>query len=652
MSAQTIAKHDNRLDALDGLRTVAVFLVILFHVSAPTMAAGYLGVDIFFVLSGYFITGGLIRSIRRDGKISLANFWVRRIKRLMPAAILVLLAVLVWAQWFAPIYRRQEIGADAWWTVFYLANWRFIGSTSYFAADGTESPLLHMWSLAVEEQFYVFWPLLVALITWAVLRRKRGSTSGADRALGALTVATGVGVVASVILMWQLAAHVSTDRAYMGTDTKAFELLLGALAALFVARPAFAAWVARWARPLIWGGGIVMLALFAVLDGPAPFYFKGGAALFSIATAALLLGVAHKLNGFEARILAFAPISYLGRISYGLYLWHWPWAQWILGDVKEFQPLKALLVIVITVVCAALSYHLIEMPIRQGALSKWLSTRKTLFAAASTIIVTALLATLVGGTPLSKTVRPLIAGSSLNENVVMLVGDSVPKRLTPELSKYVGDYGFELVSAARGGCSPMAYHMELGPADQTGAQCPDVRPVQDETLQQYQPGVVLWWSRYEVIDRYTDSGRLISPDSEEFWREQEKAFKLAADRFTADGATLAVVLTERPGLGMLSRPAETLELPLLQNMIYHDEYRQRFNEIVKQVAAQRDSVVVLDGDSLFCAPGAGPGPGGLCDDAVGDQGYIRPDGSHVNNELFGARVSKALLEQLKTALGR
>lgn len=150
------ARHGNRFDALDGLRTIAVGLVVLFHVSAPRMAAGFLGVDMFFVLSGFLITSGLIAQVERTGRISLGDFWSRRIKRLMPAALLVVCVVLVWAGNFALVHRRDNLSLDAWYTIFYLANWRFIGSASYFENDGTVSPLLHMWSLAVEEQFYIF----------------------------------------------------------------------------------------------------------------------------------------------------------------------------------------------------------------------------------------------------------------------------------------------------------------------------------------------------------------------------------------------------------------------------------------------------------------------------------------------------------------
>lgn len=143
-SSSPQSASSTRLDSLDGLRTVAVGLVILFHVSVPRMSAGYLGVDIFFVLSGFLITAGLLRSAIGTGSFRLLNFYHRRLKRLLPAALLVILAVLLWTALFEPEFRKGTIATDAWYTIFYLANWRLINSSSYFESDGTTSPLLHM----------------------------------------------------------------------------------------------------------------------------------------------------------------------------------------------------------------------------------------------------------------------------------------------------------------------------------------------------------------------------------------------------------------------------------------------------------------------------------------------------------------------------
>ena len=644
-TARDPAHHGNRFDALDGLRTVAVGLVVLFHVSVPHMAAGLLGVDMFFVLSGFLITSGLVGQFQRTGRISLGDFWGRRIKRLMPAALLVVCVVLIWAANFTLLHRRNNIAVDAWYTIFYLANWRFIDSSSYFENDGTVSPLLHMWSLAVEEQFYIVWPLLIAGFTWLVLKVFRAGSRKAVRALAVIAVAI---VAVSVVLLAVLYAPRAAERAYMGTDAKAFEPMLGALLALLGANPRFAAWCTRWARCLFWGGAVSTATLFTVLGGPAPFYFQGGALLFSLGTGALILGVRHGLTTPEAKALAFAPISYLGRISYGLYLWHWPMAVWFGVHSGSFRPPQTVAVLVLTLACSSASYHLVEMPIRQGRIGNFLKPWRAIVAGATAMVIMALSSSFVGGTPLSRALHLRQGGGDLKRDVIMLVGDSVPLRMADPLAVAGQERGLTVVGTAQGMCTPMGTFLYFGPDDRFGKLCPPVKDVQDEVIATYSPGTILWWSRHEYIDRY-EGDRVLSPESDEFWEVQRRDLIATAERLTDRGETLVIVLTERPGIGMLSRPSAEMNSMLVQYSIDHDEYRQRFNQIVTEVAAQREYIRTIDGDSLFCgdAPGVGLGP--LCDDTV-DGNVMRPDGNHVDNDLFGAQVAEQLLDKMRAVV--
>ena len=639
------AHHGNRFDALDGLRTIAVGLVVLFHVSAPYMAAGFLGVDMFFVLSGFLITSGLIGQFQRTGRISLGDFWGRRIKRLMPAALLVVCVVLIWAANFTLLHRRNNIAVDAWYTIFYLANWRFIDSSSYFENDGTVSPLLHMWSLAVEEQFYIVWPLLIAGFTWLVLRAFPAGNRNAVRVLAGIAVAI---VVVSTVLLAVLYAPRAAERAYMGTDAKAFEPMLGALLAILAANPRFAAWCTRWARLLFWGGAVSTAALFAVLDGPAQFYFQGGALLFSLGTGALILGVRHGLMTPEAKVLAFAPISYLGRISYGLYLWHWPVAVWFGVHSGAFQPVRTVAVLALTLACSSASYHLVEMPIRQGRIGNFLKPWRAIVAGATAMVIMALSSSFVGGTPLSKALHLRQGGDDLKHDVVMLVGDSVPLRMADPLAVAGQERGLTMVGAAQGMCTPMGTFLYFGSDDRFGKLCPPVKDVQDEAIATYSPGTILWWSRHEYIDRY-EGDQVLSPDSDEFWEAQRRDLIATAERLTERGETLVIVLTERPGIGMLSRPSAEMSSMLVQYSIDHDEYRQRFNQIVREVAAQREYIRTIDGDSLFCGDAPSTGPGPLCDDTVNGS-LMRPDGNHVDNDLFGPQVANQLLDKMRAVV--
>ena len=359
-----------RLAALDGIRTVAVFLVILFHVSAPRSAAGYIGVDIFFVLSGYLITAGLMREAGRDGRINLGNFWLRRFKRLMPAALLTLAVVTVWMLWIAPLYEMRNVSADLWWTLLYVANWHLMTANSYFSDTGTPSPLVHMWSLAVEEQFYVLWPLLLLAVLGLVLlltfRRRRKDPAGHvtlfRHLAGWLTL---VLIVASAVTMHRVFDPSLPDRAYMGTDAKAFETLLGALAAIVLTNPAVKSWLGRHHRSLAWIGVGVMVVLFPFLDGPPEMYYHWGALVFSVGALLLIVGmVLAEGEGFLAKVLGWGPVAYLGRISYGIYLYSFPMQQaiiqWMHGGAEPM--VVNLMALAATVVLAGASWFLIERP--------------------------------------------------------------------------------------------------------------------------------------------------------------------------------------------------------------------------------------------------------------------------------------------------
>lgn len=640
------SQHGNRFDALDGIRTIAVGLVIFFHVSMPPFAAGYLGVDMFFVLSGFLITSGLISQLRRNGRIALVDFWGRRMKRLMPAALLVVCVVLIWAGNFAMVHRRDGVALDAWYTVFYLANWRFIGSSSYFENDGTVSPLLHMWSLAVEEQFYIVWPLILFGATWLAVKVFGVRGRAIARILVGIAIAI---IIVSALLLVLFYDPQASERAYMGTDAKAFEPMIGALLAILTINSRFVNWCTRWARSLLWGGVMLTAVLFAVLAGPAPFYFYGGALLFSLGTGMLILGIRYGLDTAEARALAFAPVSYLGRISYGLYLWHWPISVWLEADA-EFRPLQALAVIALTILVAAASYHFVEMPIRQGKIGQFLKPWRAIVAGATAMVLVATASSFVGGTPLAKGLHLSKRAEQLNGNVILLVGDSVPMRLVEPLAVVGEERGLTVLDAAQGMCTPMALRLSFGPDDEFGALCPPVQQVQQDAIDTHAPGVVLWWSRHEGVDRY-DRDRLLTPDTEEFWEAQRRDFIASADRLTARGETLVVVLTERPGVGMSSRPPDELASVIVRRSIEYDEYRQRFNQIVTEVAAKRSGIRTIDGDSLFCgtAPSVGPGP--ICDDTL-DGTPMRYDGSHVDVPMFGVRVAGQLLDEVQAVTTR
>jgi len=369
--------------ALDGIRAVAVLLVLLHHARVPGFDGGFLGVDVFFVLSGFLITTLLLLegSDEGGGRIDLAAFWARRVRRLLPAMLLVVLAVAAYAAWLAPETTRARLGADGAATLAYVANWWYLASgTDYFAGYADPSPLLHTWSLAVEEQFYLLWPLTVAAVL-AVGRRWRrrlapGATAPSAAAMGLLV--TGIAVSAA-LTWWSTGGAAGSDgvdpsRAYYGTDTRAQELLAGALLAWAALRAGWwrdrAAGPSASSSPKAWtaaatvGAAVLAGAVVAVRD-PAGWLHTGGYLLVSAASVALIGAAAHPDGGAVAWLLSRPVLVRLGVISYGVYLWHWPVFVVLTPDRTGLQGLAlAATRIAVTLAVASASYRWVERPAR------------------------------------------------------------------------------------------------------------------------------------------------------------------------------------------------------------------------------------------------------------------------------------------------
>jgi len=347
--------------ALDGLRGVAVIAVLLHHGQVSWARGGFLGVDVFFVLSGYLITTLLVREHAATGRIDLRAFWSRRARRLLPALLAVLTAVAGYAAWLAPSASLGRLRGDALATLGYVANWRFIAvGDSYFDQFTAPSPLRHMWSLAIEEQWYAVWPLVLV----GLLVKLRVTAAGAF----ALTVLTATG---SALLAVELWAADDPARVYFGTDTRAQALLVGsALAFALAARPDAAATL-RTGR-LVRAVGVLGLLLLAVLliraDGGSAWLYQGGLAVTAVASAGVVLG-ALAAGGPVRRLLALPPLRLIGVISYGGYLWHWPIYVVLTPDRLGVGGGTLLAVrLAVTLCVAVISYRLLERPVRAGTL--------------------------------------------------------------------------------------------------------------------------------------------------------------------------------------------------------------------------------------------------------------------------------------------
>jgi len=354
------------------VRALAVAGVLAFHGGVSWLPGGFLGVDAFFVLSGYLITGLLLAEHAREGRVRWVAFWVRRARRLLPALLVVVAAVAVGARFLLPPAELRLVRGDALSALGYVANWRMITrGGDYFADTASPSPLMHTWSLAIEEQFYLAWPVLLV----GVLAVRRSA--------GAVLAASALGIVASTGVMVVLAAHgASAARLYQGTDTRVASLLVGAaLAALLAREPVAGAHSRRRLRELSADGparrrvlGGLALAGAAVtawswtaVDGADPLLYRGGLLVAALAVAAVLAAVALAPEGAASWLLALPPLPQLGRISYGVYLWHWPLFGVLTADRTGLHGAALLAVrCVATIAIATVSYVLVEQPVRRG----------------------------------------------------------------------------------------------------------------------------------------------------------------------------------------------------------------------------------------------------------------------------------------------
>jgi peptidoglycan/LPS O-acetylase OafA/YrhL len=354
---------------------VAVLAVVFYHFAPDVAPGGFLGVDLFFVLSGFLITTLLVKEWDVAQRIALSSFWVRRARRLLPALILVLGVVGVSSLIFPDPVDAHRFGLDGLSSLAYIANWHFIDSgqayIDQFLHQAT-SPLRHMWSLAIEEQFYLLWPLLVVGV--AKLVGRRGGTLAPARrrtfrrALMALCIV--LGVLSFVRMITLFASGGDLNRVYYGTDSRAFVILIGAaLAVLTFGVPA----VPRARRGAVvvigTGGAIALVVAMASLTVESSWLYEGGYGLVAIAMALVLLAAAQPGFNPLARLLSLRALVGLGLISYGVYLWHWPVSLWITeGRTGIGEPWLFLVRSVVTLAVSLASYALLEQPIRTGKL--------------------------------------------------------------------------------------------------------------------------------------------------------------------------------------------------------------------------------------------------------------------------------------------
>ena len=629
--------------SLDGLRALAVAAVVVFHLRETGLTGGFLGVDTFFVLSGFLITTLLVLEWRRRSGIELLAFWARRARRLLPALILLIVAVAIYAKFEVPSTEFHRLRWDGIAGLFYVANWRFVASKqSYFELFSAASPFRHLWSLAIEEQFYLVWPL----VTIGCLRLGRGR-------LRVLAAVTGIGAVSSVVVMAALYNADDPSRAYYGTDAHAHPILIGALLALvFVNWPMTS--VSARARRMLDGAGVLalaaVLAAFVFSHATSARLYRGGSLVFAVAVAVLIASITRAPRGVVARILAFRPFVLIGLISYGIYLWHWPV---IVYATEARVGLSGIGLdgfrIACTLAFAVTSYLLVERPIRRGfkARATWIAAPAGLAAGVVAIVLGTTGATAApgffGGGPLpatsSTTLGPPQAG---NPTHVELVGDSLAASLGGGVDDAMASHGIRFDAAATPGCSILrgvTVQKDGRPYPWSRACNSAIQPALAKIMNTPpRPDLVLWLDTWDAVDRDL-GGRRVEIGTQAGRVVLGEEVQRAAALLTANGARLIILTVPTPVSGSAA---------VLPGLDEAARVRQ-LNDLYRRSGPTRDGrVSVFDLSTIVC-------PGGRCSAHVGGI-ELRPDGSHFGIEgarYVGTRLTDAVLNCWKqpTACG-
>ena len=636
---------------LDGVRASALLMIMLYHADPTWIPGGFISVSLFFTLSGYLITSLLVFEGEANGRVSLRSFWERRLRRLAPAALLALVAVVLLSAWLGSAAEQARVRGDAVSAALYVANWHSIfAGHSYAELFSDESPLQHLWSLSIEEQLYVLVPLVVAIGFVVGLRRR------------------GIGVVFVVLsVVSVLAAVIASDhdRIYYGTDTRAVELFGGAALACFLAprlerwaTGRFRWWNVLWLLPLV---GFVWFS--RIVESRSEWLYDGWLGVFVLLNIPFCIG--SLLPGPMRWIMSLAPLTLLGRMSYGIYLAHWPVYVWIDEDLVGWSGWPLLGVrFVVTFALAALSYRLVEKPIRARRVLA--GNRPALVTLVATFPAVVLLPLLVlpgdssngrdaasDGPVVLATVAPSVPGDTVvqgdtvvpgdtvvsgdtvvpvGEQIdpdaaieVLVIGDSVAENIALALSR-AADGRLGVVSGGVLGCPLQKVELVHRRVDEDQATdyCPDNVALVTDRIERIDVVFVVasvanqWDYRPLGSTERVVVGSARYEDDLDAWLDDVRAVTVPA--------RVPVVFLESPRVS---------DEPMLNGDTA--EPRGAWNSVMTRWDAEFDDVAVVAYDDLLADP----------DSDVGRA--QRPDGTHLDEDFGVELARRSLIPRLRAA---
>ncbi|MFA5884524.1 MAG: acyltransferase family protein [Acidimicrobiia bacterium] len=635
------------IPALDGVRGLAVAAVLIFH--GGHLGGGFLSVDLFFVLSGFLITSLLLVEVSKTHRVDLAQFWLRRAKRLLPALFAMIIGVAAFAWLFAAPTELSRIRGDAISTLFYYANWHAIFSgRGYWDLFTSPSPLEHAWSLAIEEQFYLVWPLVVGALSWFVSWRARAGQKAAQLAPTLFGVCLFGAFVSPLLMAVLFDPGTDPSKIYVRTDTRMGTILMGA---------AFACWIfwkgpikSRAARITLEVAALVglvgMFAAWSGVNGQMTAVYRGGFLLFDIACVTLVAACSHPRPGVVAKMFSWRPIMALGLISYGLYLWHWP-VYVTLTPSRTGLDGWALLALRVAVSLAfgIGSYFLVERPIRH----RKLNGRQVLIAApiAAAICVAAVLVSTAGAQVLPDAGSQFIAtdGSAPKQDVraaardavtsgaqrVLILGDSVGVNVGKAAVAQADGTDSAVVAGAIPGCvlTTGTGGYEATTRDRTFV-VPDLHECTGgwfDTARQFgaETVILVYGTGASFLDVQLD-GKFVDACTSAYQTWYEKQLEDAVAELQVDGAT----------------SVQLLRLPYPTADFMPDSAHASIdcvNAVHAKVATKVPGVAVLDLAGFVC-------PDGKCRTEL-DGVPLRSDGLHFDEGPPADSVAQWLLEQVR-----